>query len=224
MNTKSFLVTMAILASSACAPVATQAPVAAPTASAVAGQAAPAGQKAGQLAVGRGTIVGTITTNPWHNIKAGGVVYLEDGPKDGTPPRSGILDNHDMAFVPNIVVIEAGGSVIFTNTDPMVHNVFSPDGEKWNLGELPQNASVVKRFDNVGVYAILCNLHTNMLAYLVVAPSNHFTRTDPEGGFVLKDVPPGTYRVTAWVPRLKPVTQTVTVGGGESTLNFEVGR
>jgi plastocyanin len=165
-----------------------------------------------------------VATNPYHTIKNGGVVYLEDGPKIPGVSLSGTLDNHDMTFVPYIVVIVAGGSVIFTNTDPVTHNVFSPDNEKWDLGEIPQNGSVVKRFDTPGNYTILCNLHPSMLAYLVVSPSSYFARTDAEGAFVLKNVPPGTYRLTAWVPRLKPVTQSVTVGDGEVTANFNVER
>jgi hypothetical protein len=129
-----------------------------------------------------------------------------------------------MAFQPSIVVIAAGGSVIFTNTDPVTHNVFSPDGDKWNLGELPQNGSVVKRFDSPGNYTVLCNLHPSMLAYLVVSPSSYFARTGPDGSFVMKNVPAGNYRVTAWVPRLKPVTQSVALAGAEATVNFNLER
>jgi plastocyanin len=172
----------------------------------------------------RGDIVGTIATNPWHAVKGGGVVYLEDGPKEVGVSVSGTLDNHDMEFVPRIVVIAAGGSVIFTNTDPVTHNAFSPDGDRWNLGEIPQNGSVVKRFDTPGNYTVLCNLHPSMIAYLVVSPSSYFARTGPDGAFVIKNVPLGVYHATAWVPRLKPVTHAVTVIPGEATVNFALER
>jgi plastocyanin len=171
---------------------------------------------------GHGNIIGTVATNPWHDIKGGGVVYLEDGPKDVV--ASGTLDNHDMTFVPNIVVITAGGSVIFTNTDPIVHNVFSPDNEKWDLGQIPQNGSTTKRFDTPGTYAVLCNLHQNMRAYLVVSPSSYFARTESDGTFVIKNVPLGSYHVTAWVPRLKPASQPITVDDSEATINFKLER
>jgi hypothetical protein len=129
-----------------------------------------------------------------------------------------------MEFVPNIVTVAAGGSVIFTNTDPMAHNVFSPDGEKWNLGEIPQNGSVVKRFDTPGSYVVLCNLHQSMRAYLLVSPSSYFARSGPDGAFAIKNVPPGTYHVSAWAPRLRKATQAVTVGGEETTANFSLER
>jgi plastocyanin len=222
MNARPLLLITAILASAACAPE----PLAPVQSQAQAGQPPPmlAAPTAQQPASARGNIVGTIATNPWHAIKGGGVVYLEDGPREPGVSISGTLDNHDMAFLPSIVVIAAGGSVIFTNTDPVTHNVFSPDGGKWNLGEIPQNGSVVKRFDTPGNYTVLCNLHPSMLAYLVVSPSSYFARTSPDGSFVIKNVPAGTYHVTAWVPRLKPATQAVTLSTAEATVNFNLER
>jgi plastocyanin len=171
-----------------------------------------------------GNVVGTVVTKPWHAVKTGAVVYLEDGPPVARPPQSATMDNHDMAFTPMIAVVSVGGSVVFTNTDPLMHNVFTPDGEKWNLGEIPQYGSAFKRFDRAGAYTILCNLHPNMLAYVLVTPSTYFARTNADGLFALKNVPPGTYHVTAWAPRLQPETQVVTVSGGEVTTNFELGR
>jgi plastocyanin len=223
MNTRLLAVMTALLGCGACAPepIPAQgpAPVVAPPRAGLANSPTER-----QASVVRGNIVGTIATNPWHAIKNGGVVYLEDAPSEPGVPLSGVLDNHDMAFVPSIVVIVAGGSVIFTNTDPVTHNVFSPDNEKWNLGEIPQNGSAVRRFDTPGNYAVLCNLHPSMIAYLVVSPSSFFARTNAEGAYVIKNVPAGTYHVTAWVPRLKSVTETVTVAGGEATANFAMQR
>jgi plastocyanin len=226
MNTLSVrLAATAILAFTACTPepLTPQSPAVpvSPAVTAATGAAPPTAQ---EPASARGNVVGTISTNPWHAIKGGGVVYLEDGPRETGVSLSGTLDNHDMTFVPYIAVIVAGGSVIFTNTDPVMHNVFSPDGEKWNLGEIPQNGSVVKRFDTPGTYVVLCNLHPTMIAYLVVSPSSYFAKTNSDGVFAIKNVPAGTYHVTAWVPRLKPVTQSVTLTGGEATLNFDLKR
>jgi plastocyanin len=223
MSTRQWVIVTALLGCGACAPepipAQAPAPMAPTTGERIAG--APTDR---QPSGGRGDIVGTIATNPWHAIKSGGVVYLEDAPRESGTSLSGVLDNHDMAFLPSIVVIVAGGSVIFTNTDPVTHNVFSPDNEKWNLGEIPQNGSAVRRFDTPGNYAVLCNLHPSMIAYLVVAPTSYFARTSPEGVYAIKNVPDGTYHVTAWVPRLKPVTQAVTVGSGETTANFDLQR
>jgi plastocyanin len=215
---------LAICAGCAGEPLRPAAPAPPPAAAAEAGSTTPSAPTAIQGSGARGSIVGTVATNPWRAIKAGAVVYLEDGPRETAASPSATLDNHDMAFVPYIAVVPAGGSVLFTNTDPLMHNVFTPDADKWNLGEIPQNGTVVKRFDAAATYTILCNLHPHMVAYLVVTPSSYFARTDADGSYAIKNVPPGTYRVTAWAPRLKPGTRSVTLTEGETTANFDLQR
>jgi plastocyanin len=225
---------LSIVAGAACAQEASPSPsspvaasVPAPVAAA-ASAPAPAATSAPPTS-GNGTpkktalIVGTVATEPYHFLKNGAVVYLEDGPKEPGAGVAAAIDNHDMTFVPFISVITAGGTVTFGNTDPMVHNAFSPDGEKWDIGEIPTHGAVAKTFTQPNVYSVLCNLHKNMLAYLVVSPSSYFTKVDADGKYSLS-VPPGTYHVTAWSPRLKPTTLPVTVSDGEVTLDFKLGR
>jgi hypothetical protein len=40
----------------------------------------------------------------------------------------------------------------------------------------------------------------------------------------MKHVPSGTYKLTAWAPRLPAVTQPVTVAEADVTINFELHR
>jgi plastocyanin len=221
MQLRAILAASVLAASSACA--SSVAPAHVPASAVATTASVPVAAAAPTTVSGRGSIVGHVVTNPWHDVKGGAVVYLEDGPKDNGV-TSTTLDNHDMEFVPRIAALSAGGSVVFTNTDPMVHNVFSPDGTKFDLGEIAQNTSATKRFEVPGSYVILCNLHQNMRAYIVVAPTNYFARSDADGAFAIKNVPPGTYRVTAWTPHQKSVTQVVTVAGPEVTANFNLER
>jgi plastocyanin len=220
---RTLLATTAILLCASCEPEPLRAVAPAPAGANVHPATNEASAQA-QPSGGAGSIGGIVATNPYHAIRSGGVVYLEDGPRDSGPPLSATLDNHDMEFVPGLVVVAAGGSVVFTNTDPVTHNVFSPDGEKWNLGEIPQNASVARRFENPGEYTVLCNLHPSMVAHLLVTPSSRFARIDSNGEYVLKNLPPGTYHITAWVPRLKPMTHVVALSQGEATANFDLER
>ena len=168
-------------------------------------------------------ISGTVVTEPYSAIKKGAVVYLEDGPTEPGPGMAAAIDNHDMTFVPFISVIRAGGTITFGNTDPFAHNAFSPDGEGWDIGQIPSHGAVPKTFAKPNVYSVLCNVHKNMLAYVVVTPSSYFAQVDADGRYTMS-VPPGTYRVTAWSPRLQSTTKPVTVTGGAVTLNFELGR
>jgi plastocyanin len=203
----------------ACAPASGPQPSAPPTSPPV--TAIPTPGPADTIQGGR--IVGTVGTTPWRAIKKGAVVYIEDAPKQPGVGMAAAVDNHDMAFVPFISVLTVGGTITFGNTDPLVHNVLSPDAERWDLGSIVQNGAVAKQFDHAGAYTLLCNLHQNMLGYVVVSPSSYFAKTTPEGKYAIAGVPPGTYRVTAWAPRLAPSTQLVTVAAaGDTVANFSV--
>jgi plastocyanin len=176
-------------------------------------------------AIMRGNIIGTVTTKP-AAMAANAVVYLEDAPQEDAPARmqTVTIDNRQMNFIPFVAVVAVGGRVVFANEDPFPHNVFSPDNEKFNIGNIPQNGSHQRVFTKPGAYSLLCNLHPGMLGYLLVVPTTHYARADAKGRFTMKHVPAGTYRVSAWAPRQTPVTQSVTVTDADATVNFDLHR
>ncbi|HEX7478945.1 MAG TPA: carboxypeptidase regulatory-like domain-containing protein [Polyangiales bacterium] len=167
-----------------------------------------------------GTLHGTITSTPAGAAKSA-VLYLEDGPV--AQPVNGAVSNKQMSFSPYISVITTGAKVTFTNNDPFPHNIFTPDHEKWDLGQLEQHGTKTKTFAKPGAYALLCNLHPNMKAYVLVVPSSYFVKSDSKGNFTLKDVPAGTYKVSVWAPGVATSTQTVSVGA-DTSANFELHR
>jgi plastocyanin len=177
------------------------------------------------VAIPRGNVVGVVNVKP-ASLSGQAVVYLEDGPNEDVPAhlQTVTIANRQMNFIPFVAVAAVGGRVTITNEDPFPHNVFSPDNEKFNLGNIPQNGAHSRTFKNPGAYSLLCNLHPGMLGYLLVTPSTWFARTDSKGKFEMKHVPSGTYRATAWAPRQTPVTQSVTVTTGDVTLNFDLHR
>jgi len=207
--------TVAAVASVSAAPAASAAPEA-PSASSATAPPEP---------IPRGNIVGTVTTVP-ASLKGQAVVYLEDGPLEDQPARlqTITISNRQMNFIPYISVAAVGAKVVFANEDPFPHNVFSPDNEKFNLGNIPQNGAHTHVFKTPGAYSLLCNLHPGMLGYLLVTPSTWHVRADGKGHFDMKHVPNGMYKATGWAPRQTPVTQTVTVANGDVTLTFDLHR
>lgn len=213
-----------------CTPVAASSVASAnPAASA---SAAPAEPSAGAAlpvppqSIPRGNIVGAVTTQP-PSLKGQAVVYLEDGPLEDQPGhfQTVTITNRQMNFIPFVSVASVGAKVVFANEDPFPHNVFSPDADKFNLGNIPQNGGRSRAFKAPGAYTLLCNLHPGMIGYLLITPSAWHVRTDGKGHFDLKHVPSGTYKMTAWAPRQTPVTQSVTVAAdGDVTANFDLHR
>jgi plastocyanin len=170
-----------------------------------------------------GAVVGNITTTP-KGQAGNAVVYLEDAPIEPTAKMSTTIDNHNMTFSPFVAVVPVGGKIVFHNSDPFPHNVFSPDNEKFDMGVIPLGQARGRSFKAAGHYALLCNLHPGMLGFVLVTPSSYVAKADGKGHFRMKDVPNGTYKITAWAPRQQPVTQSVTVKGGDVTLDFELHR
>ena len=167
---------------------------------------------------------GTVTARP---AALGGkniIVYLVDGPSAPGTGTKAEIDQRGMTFLPLVTPIAAGGSIVFLNNDPFPHNIFTPDGTKFNLGNLSRGQTVTRPFDTPGAYTLLCNLHPGMIAYVVVTPSTYFTRADKDGRYSMQGVPAGTYKVSAWGPRLVTQTQSVTVGAGDSAADFQLQR
>jgi len=167
-----------------------------------------------------GTVLLASTNNP---PTVGGVVYLEDAPKQPGVATTAAIDVDHKNFSPFIAVITTGGAVTFGNKDALTHHVFSPDIPQWDTGYLRKNETAGRTFDSPGAIALLCNIHPEMLGYVLVIPSTYFGKVGADGKYVIANVPPGTYRTTAWVPRMPTSTQPVTVGPmGAVTANFEV--
>jgi plastocyanin len=167
------------------------------------------------------SISGTVTAMPVWSAK-NAVVYLEDAPVGKVV--SPTITNYQMNFLPYVAVSTVGAQVVFTNNDPFPHNVFTSDRERWDLGQILQHQSVVKTFTKEAVYILLCNLHPNMKGYLVVVPTSYFGKTDVKGDYTISSVPAGTYKITAWGPGVKPVTQSVDVTVSDGVSNFDLHR
>lgn len=201
-------------------PVASATPAATPAPAEAAASSTPA---AAPAAATRGTISGTVNVTP-ANLGKNAVVYLVDAPKEPGATMTASIDQKGMTFIPTVSVIAAGGTVHFLNSDPFPHNVFSPDQEKFNLGTIAHGGKGSRPFEKTGAYTLLCNLHPGMLGYVYVAPSSYFAKADATGHYSIKDVPSGTYKISAWVPRLPEETQPVTVAGGDTTIDFHLHR
>ena len=127
------------------------------------------------------------------------------------------MDQRGMLFIPHVLPVVTGTTVKFLNSDPVGHNVFSPEG-KYNLGTWPQGETKEYKFDKPGVYSQLCRVHPEMEAYVVVLDTPYFATTDKTGAFAIKNVPPGMYTLTAWSEKLKAVNQPITVEAGKPAI------
>lgn len=156
-------------------------------------------------------------------------VYVEAIPdkKFDAPKEPVVIDQRKMAFIPHVVVVQQGTAVEFLNSDSVGHNVYWPSisGNKklsHNLGTWPKGEKKPFLFNDLGVAALLCNVHPEMSGYVVVVPTPYFAVTDKDGNFEIKNVPAGKYTLKTWSEDGKPTTQAVDVSAGTATVALTV--
>ena len=176
----------------------------------------------GRADEGKGTITGeVITKSP--KLKGGVVVHLEKVAGTFRPGRPVTMDQKGMRFQPHVLAVLKGTTVVFKNSDAVRHNVFTPDGDKYNLGTWGQGESKAHAFNDLGLYHQLCNVHPEMGAIVFVAENPYFAVSGADGKFEIAGVPPGTYTLKAWSEKSKaPITQQVTVKVGDNKVEVGV--
>jgi plastocyanin len=162
-----------------------------------------------------GSVTGTITAKGLRT-SAGVVVSLEAPGLTVTPAaKPAEMDQKKMQFLPHVIAVTKGTTVRFLNSDPVAHNVFSPEG-KYNLGTWPQGQTRDYVFKSVGAYTQLCRVHPEMEGFIVVLDTPYFAVTDASGKFEIENVAPGKYKLHAWSEKLKAADEEVTVEAGKA--------
>lgn len=145
---------------------------------------------------------------------ADAVVWAEGATLSEPLPKPQVMRQKNETFIPNVLAITVGSGVVFPNEDDFYHNVFSYwAGDRFDLGRYAAGEEKVWVFEESGVVNVRCQIHAGMKAYIVVLKTPYFTMPDPDGDFVLSDLPAGEYTVKAWHP-----------GAGEQSRSVRIPR
>jgi plastocyanin len=168
------------------------------------------------IAAWAGDIEGKVT-----GMKGKSVVYVDAiaGKTFPAPKDHPVMDQKGLMFSPHILAVQQGTTVEFLNSDTVQHNAFwtSISGDKkagHNLGTWPKGEKRPFTFAKAGVVPVLCNVHPEMTGYVIISPTPYFAETDDSGNYKIKDVPDGSYTLTAWHEGAKNQSKPVTVSGG----------
>jgi hypothetical protein len=132
-----------------------------------------------------------------------------------SPPalRPGAVSQVDKTFVPLVTVVQAGAQVAFPNKDEIRHHVYSFSPAKIFEIKLYANVPTPPRivFDKTGEVVLGCNIHDNMLGYVLVVDSPFYAKSGRDGRVKLENLPEGEYELHAWhysqasAPEARPV-------------------
>jgi plastocyanin len=128
-------------------------------------------------------------------------VWLEGVRVKSSPAGAvrGQMQSAKKTFTPRLIVVPRDAGVEFPNSDPVFHNVFSVSGaNRFDLGLYRSGSSKTRRFDARGLVRVYCNIHPQMVGFVMVVDSDVFAVTGPDGAFRLEGVPPGAYTLKTW--------------------------
>lgn len=204
-------------------------------------QAAWAGTVTGKIQV-QGTKVKTAGAKSGKDV----VVYLEkigDVKYPAATKEHAVIDQSSLVFIPHVLAIQKGVTVDFINSDTTDHNVFCVDNcckivedieakkpKFLDLGNFGGGAKASHTFDIPGEGVMLCKLHPEMSAYVVVLESPYFVIAEIDGDtqsaqYVIENVPPGEYVLKAWHKKLAaPEQKIIVVEDGKSEANITLAK
>jgi len=158
-------------------------------------------------------------------------VYVKSGPPNamlmgqvGAAPS--VLDQKGCQYVPHVIGVVQGGTVLFKNSDVTMHNVHTMPSTVGNqevdLSMGPRGAPVSKQFMKPELMIpVRCNNHPWMNAFINVSATPFFAVSDADGHFAISGLPPGDYVLGAVHEKLGEQDVPVTVAkDGKATAKF----
>jgi plastocyanin len=163
-------------------------------------------------AAGAGAAALTVkVVNPDGRPVAGVVVMLHGPAGSKSPaPATFIVDQVNQTFTPDLIVIPVGSTVTFPNSDRVSHQVYSfSRARRFQLPLYRGMPYPPVTFADAGIVTLGCNIHDDMIAYIVVTDADWFGRTSQDGTWTASNLPTGDFRVEVWHPRMREATEVI---------------
>lgn len=173
-----------------------------------------------------GTVQITVT-DPAGKPVSDAVVFLDSAQaKAAVKPVSGTdVEQAAKQFAPRVSVVPVGSSVAFPNRDTVRHHVYSFSPAKtFDIKLYAGTPANPVLFDKPGIVVLGCNIHDQMLAWVVVVDTPYYGKTNASGQISLPAAPAGTYALKVWHPGLaagsQPQEQSLSVSAANQSTGF----
>ncbi len=138
------------------------------------------------------------------------------------------ISQENKQFVPAVRVVTVGTLVRFPNRDSVRHHVYSfSPAKKFEIKLYAGTPAAPVLFDQPGVAVLGCNIHDQMVGWVVVLDTPYFAQTDAQGQALLEGMPAGAHQLRAWHARLPvdvtPPQQAIALTEGYSTATVRLG-
>lgn len=93
-----------------------------------------------------------------------------------------VMDQVQRQFLPDLLLIAAGDTVSFPNSDSIRHHVYSfSTARSFDLELYGNSETPTLDFPSAGLVVIGCNIHDDMIGYIVVSANEEFLRSNIDG-------------------------------------------
>jgi len=154
------------------------------------------------------------------------VVYVSDGLTTTNfpmPTEPAVMEQKGCLYHPHVLAMRAGQTLKVINADQTTHNIhpMPANNREWNVSQ-PKGVDIERTFAREEIsIPVKCNIHPWMHSFIAVINNPYFAVSGEGGKFELKDLPAGTYTLTAWHEKLGTRMQKITVAAGEAkTVEF----
>jgi len=135
-------------------------------------------------------------------------VWIRDGLQGyafEAPEEPAVLDQEGCRYVPHVLGVMTGQTLLAKNSDPVMHNVHAkPDRNKARNFGIPVGGSprpLSFRREEVMV-EVICDVHAWMRSWVGVVDHPFFAVTGADGRFAIDGLPPGDYVLGVWQEEL----------------------
>jgi hypothetical protein len=153
------------------------------------------------------------------------VLYISQGltgnEASAVPSEQPEFDQKGCMYTPHVLAMDVNQQYKVITSDQTTHNIHplpQPGSGNigWNKSQPPGAPPIVTSWkaEEVAI-PVKCNIHPWMHGYFVVVKGPYAT-TDDSGNYTIKNVPAGSYTVTAWQEDLGTQTSKVTVSAGSA--------
>lgn len=132
-----------------------------------------------------------------------GVVLFQVSSAEHSPanPKTHIMDQVGRQFLPNVLVVAAGDLVSFPNSDSIRHHVYSFSSARSFDIELYGNSETpTLDFPRSGLVVVGCNIHDQMIGYIVVSENGESFLSDNSGQITIAEELNNEEAWFAWHP------------------------
>ena len=158
------------------------------------------------------------------------VLYISEGltgnEASAVPSEEPTFDQKGCMYLPHVLAMDVNQKFKVITSDQTTHNIHplpAPGGGNigWNKSQPPGAPPIETSWKTEEVsISVKCNIHPWMHGWFAVV-KGPYAVTDENGSYTIKNVPAGSYTVTAWQEEYGTQTQKVTVATGKpATADF----